>query len=42
MEMEQAKEAKRVKEANEMLHGLYFEDLAVDAYLSYASTYYTR
>ncbi len=38
MEMKQAKEAKRVKEANEMLHGLYFEDLKEGMRDAYAKT----
>ena len=38
MDMEQAKEAKRVKEANEMLHGLYFEDLEEGMRDAYAKT----
>ena len=38
MEIEQAKEAKRVKEANEMLHGLYFEDLEEGMRDAYAKT----
>ncbi len=38
MEMEQAKEAQRVKEANERLHGLYFEDLAEGMQDAYAKT----
>jgi len=38
MEMEQAKEAKRVKEANELLHGLYFEDLEEGMRDAYAKT----
>jgi len=38
MELEQAKEAKRVKEANEMLHGLYFEDLSEGMQDAYAKT----
>jgi 3-hydroxybutyryl-CoA dehydratase len=36
--MEQAIEAKRVKEANEMLHGLYFEDLEEGMKDAYAKT----
>ena len=38
MEMEQAKEAKRVKEANELLHGLYFADLEEGIRDAYAKT----
>ena len=38
MQMEQAIEAKRVKEANEMLHGLYFEDLEEGMKDAYAKT----
>ena len=38
MEIEQAKEAKGVKEANEMLHGLYFEDLEEGMRDAYAKT----
>ena len=38
MEIEQAKEAKRVKEATEMLHGLYFEDLEEGMRDAYAKT----
>ena len=38
MEIEQAKEAKRVKEANELLHGLYFEDLEEGMRDAYAKT----
>ena len=38
MEIEQAKEVKRVKEANEMLHGLYFEDLEEGMRDAYAKT----
>ena len=38
MEIEQAKEAKRVKETNEMLHGLYFEDLEEGMRDAYAKT----
>ena len=36
--MELSKEAKRVKEANEMLHGLYFEDLKEGMRDAYAKT----
>jgi 3-hydroxybutyryl-CoA dehydratase len=36
--MEQAREAKRVKETNEMLHGLYFEDLEEGMKDAYAKT----
>ena len=38
MQMEQAKEAKRVKEANELLHGLYFEDIEEGMKDAYAKT----
>ena len=38
MQMEQAKEAKRVKEANEFLHGLYFEDIEEGMKDAYAKT----
>ena len=38
MDMERAKEAKRVKEANEMLHGLYFEDLKEGMRNAFAKT----
>lgn len=38
MQMEQAREAKRVKETNEMLHGLYFEDLEEGMKDAYAKT----
>ncbi len=38
MEMEQAVEAKRVKEANARLHGLYFEDLSEGMEDAYAKT----
>ena len=38
MQMEQAIEAKRVNEANEMLHGLYFEDLEEGMKDAYAKT----
>ena len=38
MELEQAKEAKRVKEANAKLHGLYFEDLKEGMQDAYAKT----
>jgi len=38
MEMERAKEAKRVKEANALLHGLYFEDLEEGMRGAYAKT----
>ncbi|HIM76464.1 MAG TPA: MaoC family dehydratase [Rhodospirillales bacterium] len=36
--MEQAREAKRVKEANELLHGLYFEDIEEGMKDAYAKT----
>ena len=38
MDMEQAVEAKRVKEANARLHGYYFEDLQVGMDDAYAKT----
>ena len=38
MQMEQAREAKRVKEANELLHGLYFEDIEEGMKDAYAKT----
>ena len=38
MEMEQATEAKRVKEANARLHGYYFEDLEIGMDDAYAKT----
>ena len=38
MDMEQAVEAKRVKEANARLHGYYFEDLQVGMADAYAKT----
>ncbi len=38
MQMEQAKEAQRVREANERLHGLYFEDLTEGMRDAFAKT----
>ncbi|MDA1089419.1 MAG: MaoC family dehydratase [Proteobacteria bacterium] len=38
MELERAKEAIRVKEANAMLHGFYFEDLKEGMRAAYAKT----
>jgi 3-hydroxybutyryl-CoA dehydratase len=38
MQMVQAREAKRVKEANELLHGLYFEDIEEGMKDAYAKT----
>ena len=38
MQMEQAREAKRVREANELLHGLYFEDIEEGMKDAYAKT----
>jgi 3-hydroxybutyryl-CoA dehydratase len=38
MQMEQAREAKRVKKANELLHGLYFEDIEEGMKDAYAKT----
>lgn len=38
MQVEQAREAKRVKEANELLHGLYFEDIEEGMKDAYAKT----
>ncbi|MEE8351850.1 MAG: MaoC family dehydratase [Rhodospirillales bacterium] len=38
MELEKAVEAKRVKEANAILHGLYFEDLSEGMREAYAKT----
>jgi len=38
MEMEHAKEAKRVKEANALLHGFYYEDLKEGMRGAYAKT----